>query len=143
MLIVKKNTMRDIKFIYTVIKPACIFHSKPMTIEQIENGDAATFLKMNGVLPSRIVCRRQFTGLQDKNGTDIYEGNLVNIAKWGDTVKVVKWIPHHMTYGLCFPDGNTDTYFVFTQYNIGGNTLQLRANELEVIGNIHDTNKPQ
>ena len=57
----------------------------------------------------------QFTGLQDNNGKDIYEGDICNDGKHIGVVE--------------YSSG---------QYNIGGWAINFRINLNEVIGNIHD-----
>lgn len=79
------------------------------------------------VLPETV---GQFTGLTDKNGKEIYEGDII----FGDMIYKNSTLPHQgeVIY--------SKEYGSFATRNQAGDTLlcQLQLSSFEIIGNIHD-----
>ena len=78
----------------------------------------------------------QFTGLTDKNGTPIYEGDIV---QWGDSEHKIKQVVEFRNgaFGYVY-----DTIGSFVPYaaNTNFDFAELGTDKrFEVIGNIHDT----
>lgn len=85
----------------------------------------------------------QFTGLTDKNGKEIYEGDIVNAEYYNHNMKNCK-----LRQVVCFERGmfvfktfNLDTEEMECTYHYSPLYMNQAPNNFEVIGNIHDNKK--
>ena len=77
----------------------------------------------------------QFTGLLDKNGKEIYEGDISTVK--GQYPRVVLW--DKMMWALMLTENYHDAdFWVMNLQHPGPDWWEDFSDELEIIGNIHD-----
>ena len=78
----------------------------------------------------------QFTGVTDKNGKKIFEGDIVNEKHEGNCV--VRYSRHDLwCCGCCFDSHESVGFYLDTEGN-GAYSDDEAWHDIEVIGNIHD-----
>lgn len=92
-----------------------------MTVRQL------VYVGMESVKPETV---GQFTGLTDKNGKKIFEGDIVHCVSWMDEANLV----------VIFEDGEFRMVLCekYKDYIPGCGFYAIRCFDKEVIGNIHD-----
>ena len=120
--------MREIKIEYLIIhKPdERVLKKYIFTLDDIENGKASFALSSN-----TYVTRRQYTGLLDKRGVEIYEGDVVKAEKY-------EKILQHELSKVIFKDGAFCLHTIEYEYNAKLFLCNVKMSNIEVIGNIYE-----
>ena len=93
--------------------------------------------KMVEVDPSTV---GQFTGLEDKNGKKIYEGDRIRVFGFTNNPKTKEKIPYNVMATVKYSEVTACFLYFIDDSSVWSNFRYVRADGLdyEVIGNIHN-----
>lgn len=104
----------------------------------ITGGETTEFQGLPKWYPDRHLIWEQSTGLKDKNGKEIYEGDIVKQFVCG--VKMFKGKPcgRHTIWQVRWDEDECCFELHYLSGSLFGDSLMAKGEDYEVIGNIHE-----
>jgi uncharacterized phage protein (TIGR01671 family) len=155
MILKKGSDMRDIKFRWwyecfkgTAVKDKYFeSHIVKYSAESYALSIISRDYLAKGISWARQPLFEQFTGLTDKNGKEIYEGDIIRIHYDDPIDGIVRWFSRDVDegmYGMETAKWVLDKYLLEDNVEAVKHVYHLSSEKYrEVIGNIHQNNDPK
>lgn len=107
-------------------------------ITEVDNDDGSLLWESSGIGTNYELM--QFSGLHDKNGKEIYEGDICRTSMETQlgkiqVVGVMRWQETEARFSI---EGETPDFIEMKNYDVLGGAVDDRADVPEVIGNIYE-----
>lgn len=139
---IKRSQERELKFRYTCDRGNGHVFSEDFTLAEIEHSGASHWIAMNLIAEGQLH-RRQYTGLKDKNGVEIYEGDIVKNWWWDCNKKFIghDWVIKFGEYDDSEIDWGSAGLGFYCENKLGEQESPVNLAQdkgIEVIGNIYE-----